>query len=215
MSTVQIDRLLDTVVKQGASDLHISVGRPPTIRLHGSLRSLATKTIESEDATALMKSITPESNQAELAEAGGTDFGFAFGTAARFRASVFRQRGDISMVLRLIPNTLLSFEQIGLPEIVQELCRRPRGLFLVTGPTGSGKSTTLASMLNWINEFYDRHIVTIEDPIEYYHYHKKSVVNQREVGRDVNSFAEALRRVLRSDPDVILVGEMRDLETIE
>ncbi len=215
MSTVQIDRLLDTIVKQGASDLHISVGRPPTIRLHGSLRSLATKVIESEDATALMKSITPESNQAELAEAGGTDFGFAFGTAARFRASVFRQRGDISMVLRLIPNTLLSFEQIGLPEIVQELCRRPRGLFLVTGPTGSGKSTTLASMINWINEFYDRHIVTIEDPIEYYHYHKKSVVNQREVGRDVHTFAEALRRVLRSDPDVILVGEMRDLETIE
>ena len=119
------------------------------------------------------------------------------------------------MVLRLIPNRLLTFEEIGLPKIVAELCRRPRGLFLVTGPTGSGKSTTLASMLNWINELYDRHIVTIEDPIEYYHYHKKSVVNQREVGRDVPSFSEALRRVLRSDPDVILVGEMRDLETIE
>jgi twitching motility protein PilT len=119
------------------------------------------------------------------------------------------------MVLRLIPNKLLSFQEIGLPPIVEELCRRPRGMFLVTGPTGSGKSTTLASMVNWINEFYDRHIVTIEDPIEYYHYHKKSVVNQREVGQDVPTFSEALRRVLRSDPDVILVGEMRDLETIE
>ncbi len=215
MSAMQIDRLLDTIVKNGASDLHISTGRPPTIRLHGKLKSLATKVIDAEDATALMKSITPEKNQAELAECGGTDFGFAFGDAARFRASVFRQRGDISMVLRLIPNRLLTFEEIGLPKIVAELCRRPRGLFLVTGPTGSGKSTTLASMLNWINELYDRHIVTIEDPIEYYHYHKKSVVNQREVGRDVPSFSEALRRVLRSDPDVILVGEMRDLETIE
>ena len=215
MSAMQIDRLLDTIVKQGASDLHISVGRPPTVRLHGKLRSLATKVLDSDDTTALMKSITPETNQQELAEHGGTDFGFAFGDAARFRASVFRQRGDISMVLRLIPSTLLTFEQIGLPKIVEELARRPRGLFLVTGPTGSGKSTTLASMVNWINELYDRHIVTIEDPIEYYHYHKKSVVNQREVGRDVPSFSEALRRVLRSDPDVILVGEMRDLETIE
>jgi twitching motility protein PilT len=215
MSTMQIDRLLDSIVTLGASDLHISTGRPPTIRLHGSLKSLATKTIEPDDATALMKSITPEKNQAELAEVGGTDFGFSFQGRARFRVSVFRQRQHISMVLRLIPNKLLSFQEIGLPAIVEELCRRPRGLFLVTGPTGSGKSTTLASMVNWINEFYDRHIVTIEDPIEYYHYHKKSVVNQREVGQDVPSFSEALRRVLRSDPDVILVGEMRDLETIE
>jgi twitching motility protein PilT len=198
MSTMQIDRLLDSIVTLGASDLHISTGRPPTIRLHGSLKSLATKVIEPDDATALMKSITPEKNQAELAEVGGTDFGFSFQGRARF-----------------IPNKLLSFQEIGLPPIVEELCRRPRGLFLVTGPTGSGKSTTLASMVNWINELYDRHIVTIEDPIEYYHYHKKSVVNQREVGQDVPSFSEALRRVLRSDPDVILVGEMRDLETIE
>ena len=136
MSAMQIDRLLDTIVKNGASDLHISTGRPPTIRLHGKLKSLATKVIDAEDATALMKSITPEKNQAELAECGGTDFGFAFGDAARFRASVFRQRGDISMVLRLIPNKLLTFDEIGLPKIVAELCRRPRGLFLVTGPTG-------------------------------------------------------------------------------
>src|SRR5436190_3959822 len=162
-----------------------------------------------------MKSICPDRNQQELQEEGGTDFGFAFGDAGRFRVSVFRQKGNISMVLRLIPYKFLSFEQIGLPSITKALCRRPRGLFLVTGPTGSGKTTTLASMLNYINEELDRHIVCVEDPIEYYHNHKKCIVNQRDVGNDVPSFAEALRRVLRMDPDVILVGEMRDLETIE
>jgi twitching motility protein PilT len=215
MSTIQIDRLLDTVVKHGASDLHLTVGRPPTIRQHGHLRNLQTKVLESDDMVSLMKSITPERNQQELQEMGGTDFGFAYGEAARFRVSVFRQRAEIAMVLRQIPNKLLTFEQIGLPEICRDLVRRPRGLFLVTGPTGSGKTTSLATMLDYINQLMDRHIVTMEDPIEYYHYHKKSIVNQREVGADVPSFAEALRRVLRSDPDVILVGEMRDLETIE
>jgi twitching motility protein PilT len=163
---------------------------------------------------ALMKSITPERCQQELQEEGGTDFGFAFGDAARFRVSVFKQKGNISIVLRQIPNKVLTFEEIGLPKICAALCRRPRGLFLVTGPTGSGKTTTLATMINYINENFDRHIVTVEDPIEYYHPHKKSVINQREVGVDVPSFAEALRRVLRMDPDVVLVGELRDLETI-
>ncbi len=215
MSSIQIDRLLDTVVKQGASDLHLSVGRPPTLRLNGRLRSLATKVLASDDMVALMKSITPEKNQQELQERGGTDFGFAYGEAARFRVSVFRQRGDVTLVLRLIPNRLLTFEEIGLPEIIRELLRRPRGLFVVTGPTGSGKTTSLATAVDYINMNFERHIVTVEDPNEYYHYHKRSVVNQREVGHDVPSFAEALRRVLRSDPDVILVGEMRDLETIE
>jgi twitching motility protein PilT len=215
MSTMQIDRLLDTVVKFGASDLHLTVGRPPTVRLHGGLRSLQTKVLESEDMVSLMKAITPERNQQELQEHGGTDFGFAYGEAARFRVSVFRQRGDIAIVLRQIPNKLLTFEQIGLPEMARELIRRPRGLFLVTGPTGSGKTTTLACMINYINETMDKHIITMEDPIEYYHYHKKSVINQREVGNDVPDFAEALRRALRQDPDCILVGEMRDLETIE
>jgi len=163
----------------------------------------------------LMKSITPERNQQELQEEGGTDFGFAFGDMARFRVAVFRQRGSISIVLRLIPTKIMSFEDIGLPKICAALCRRPRGLFVVTGPTGSGKTTTLACMINYINENFDRHIVTVEDPIEYYHDHKKSIINQREVGIDVPSFSEALRRVLRQDPDVILVGELRDLETIE
>jgi twitching motility protein PilT len=215
MSSMQIDRLLDTVVRYDASDLHLTVGRQPTIRLHGHLKNLQTKVLDSEDMVGLMKSITPERNQQELQEVGGTDFGFAYGDAARFRVSVFRQKGELAIVLRQIPNRIMTFEQIGLPEICRELIRRPQGMFLVTGPTGSGKTTSLATMLDYINANYDRHIVTMEDPIEYYHNHKKSIVNQREVGNDVPSFAEALRRVLRSDPDVILVGEMRDLETIE
>ena len=215
MSTLHIDRLLETVIKQGASDLHLTVGIPPCIRLHGRLRHLETKVLGPDDTTALMKSITPDRNQQEIQEEGGTDFGFAFGDAGRFRVSVFRQKGNITLVLRLIPSKLLSFEQIGLPKIVRALCRRPRGLFLVTGPTGSGKTTTLATMLDYINTHFDRHIITVEDPIEYYHTHKKSIVNQREVGADVPSFSEALRRVLRMDPDVILVGELRDLETME
>lgn len=215
MATIHIDRLLETVVKQGVSDLHLTVGRPPVVRLHGHMRSLETKVLGPEDTIALMKAITPERNQQELQEEGGTDYGFAFGDAARFRVSVFKQRGNVAIVLRQIPNKLLTFEQIGLPGICKALCRRPRGLFLVTGPTGSGKSTSLATMIDYINVNLDRHIVTMEDPIEYYHYHKKSVVNQREIGIDVPSFSEALRRVLRQDPDCILVGEFRDLETIE
>ncbi len=215
MATIHIDRLLETVIKQGASDLHLTVGRPPVIRLHGHLRSLETKVLGPEDTVALMKAITPDRGQQELQEEGGTDFGFAFGDAGRFRVSVFKQKGNVAIVLRLIPSALLTFDQIGLPNIIRALCRRPRGLFLVTGPTGSGKTTTLATMLDYINDNFDRHIVCVEDPIEYYHSHKKSLINQREVGVDVPSFSEALRRVLRMDPDVILVGELRDLETIE
>ncbi|MCH7595410.1 MAG: type IV pilus twitching motility protein PilT [Planctomycetes bacterium] len=214
MATLHIDRLLETVVKQGASDLHLTVGRPPVIRLQGQLRSLETKVLGPDDTVALMKAITPERNQQELQEEGGTDFAFAFGDAGRFRVAIFKQKGNTALVLRLIPSRLLTFDEIGLPDICRALCRRPRGLFLVTGPTGSGKTTTLATMLDYINTNFDRHIVTMEDPIEYYHSHKKSLVNQREIGNDVPSFSEALRRVLRQDPDVILVGEFRDLETI-
>ena len=215
MATVHIDRLLEACIKMGASDLHLTVGRPPVLRLHGRLRSLETKVLEPDDTASLMKSITPEKKQQELQERGGTDFGFAFGEEARFRTAVFKQKGNVTIVLRLIPNQLLSFEQIGLPKLCAALCRMPRGLFLVTGPTGSGKTTTLASMINYINENLDRHIITVEEPIEYYHMHKKSIINQREVGVDVPTFAEALKRALRQDPDVILVGEMRDLETMD
>jgi len=213
-SSIQIDRLLETVVRRGASDLHLATGKPPTIRLHGHLRELQTKILDSEDTTALMKSITPERIQQEYEESGSGDFGFAYGEMARFRVAIFKQKGNCSLVLRQIPNKFFTFEQIGLPKMAEQICRRPRGIFLVTGPTGSGKTTTLASMVDYINTNFDRHIITMEDPIEYYHKHKKSIVVQREIGVDVPNFPEALRRALRQDPDVMLVGEMRDLATI-
>ena len=215
MATIQIDKLLNACIKQGASDIHITVGQPPVFRLHGRMRKLETKVLESDDTVALMKSITPDRCQRELQEMGTADFGFAFGDAARFRVSVFKQRSNIAMVLRQIPNDKLTPEQLGLSDVVVKLVLRPRGLFLVTGPTGSGKSTTLASLVNFINETCDHHIITIEDPIEFYHDHIQSTINQREIGVDVPSFSDAIRRALRQDPDVILVGEMRDLETIE
>src|ERR1051325_8308033 len=213
--SILIDKLLQACVKQGASDIHMGVGNPPVFRLHGRMRKLETKVLEPDDTVALMKSIAPERSQRELQEKGSADFGFAFGDMARFRVSIFKQRGNVSMVLRQIPNAMLKPEQLGLPDVVVKLVLRPRGLFLVTGPTGSGKSTTLASLVNYINENVDHHIITIEDPIEFFHYHKKSTINQREIGVDVPTFSEAIRRALRQDPDVILVGELRDLETIE
>ncbi|MGZ0174003.1 MAG: type IV pilus twitching motility protein PilT [Planctomycetales bacterium] len=215
MATVQIDKLLETVVKEKVSDLHIVVGQPPVVRVGGHMVRLDTKDLEPDDTVSLMKSITPERNQQELQETGSSDFGFAFGDKARFRVSVFKQKGKISIVCRRIPNEFLEPEVIGIPPVCLELIQRPRGLFLVTGPTGSGKTTSLASMINWMNQRLDHHIITLEDPIEYYHNHIKCTINQREIGTDCPSFSEALRRALRQDPDVILVGEMRDLETIE
>jgi len=215
MGTILIDKLLQTVVNRGASDLHLTVGQPPVLRLDGHLKRLETKVLEPEDTTALMKSISPERCQQELQERGGADFGFAFGDMARFRVAIYKQRGNIAITLRLIPVDLMDFRKLGTPPVLADLIMRPRGLILVTGPTGSGKTTTLAAMVDYLNENIDHHIITIEDPIEFYHPHKKSTVNQREVGVDVPSFAEAVRRSLRMDPDVILVGELRDLETIE
>ena len=208
--------LLQLVVSEGASDLHIRVGTPPVIRVHGILHRVEGPPLVAEDSEELMRSITSEDHIQQVRERGGADFGFAFGDMARFRVSVFKAKGDFGIVLRQIPNKMLTMEQIGLPPSAKELLYKPRGLVLVTGPTGSGKTTTLASMINIINEERDEaHIVTIEDPIEYYHNHKKAIVTQREIGVDVPNFAEALRRVLRQDPDVVLVGEMRDLETID
>jgi twitching motility protein PilT len=206
--------LLELVVRNKASDLHLNPGRPPVLRIDGNLVSQAFEPLDDAASEALCRALTPEKHWQEVLERGTTDFGLAHGKSERFRVSVLRQRGRYSAVLRLIPSRLLSFEEIGFPAAVVELLRRPRGLLLVTGPTGSGKTTTLAAMVDWINTNQDRHIVTIEDPIEYYHPHKRGLVTQREVGDDVPSFPEAMRRVLRQDPDVILLGEMRDLETI-
>jgi twitching motility protein PilT len=214
-SQIEMSDLLQLVVDEGASDLHLGVGVPPVLRIHGRMQSIDATVLRPEDTERFMKSITSEDHQQRIREGGGTDFGFGFGKAARFRVSVFKAKGNIGLVLRQIPSKLLSLEEIGLPSQVKELLFRPRGLILVTGPTGSGKTTTLASMLNLINEQRDSHCITIEDPIEYYHDHKKSLMTQREVGVDVPSFSEALRRALRQDPDVILVGEMRDLETMQ
>ncbi|MBA4387408.1 MAG: type IV pili twitching motility protein PilT [Verrucomicrobia bacterium] len=210
-----MNELLQLAVDEGASDVHISVNNPPVLRIHGALHPLDVPHLKPEDTERLMKSITSADHQQKVREQGGTDFGFGFGDKARFRVSVLKAKGAVGIVLRQIPNRLLGLEQIGLPPQVKELLFKPRGLILVTGPTGSGKSTTLSSMINVVNEERDCHIITIEDPIEFFHNHKKSIVTQREIGVDVPNFKEALRRALRQDPDVILVGEMRDLETME
>ena len=208
--------LLHLMVSEGGSDLHVRVGVPPAMRLHGILQKVDGPALTNETSEELMRSITSDESIQEVRERGGADFAFAFGELARFRVSVFKEKGRFAMVLRQIPTTLLTFEQIGLPPSVKELLYKPRGMVLVTGPTGSGKSTTLASMIDIINiERDDAHIITIEDPIEFYHNHKNAIITQREIHVDVPSFGESLRRALRQDPDVILVGEMRDLETIE
>jgi len=212
---IDMSELLQLAVDEGASDLHLAVGSAPVLRIDGSLHPIDAEPLTPEDTERLMKSVSSPEHQQRLREQGGTDFGFSFGERARFRVSIFKQKGRVGVVLRQIPSKFLTLEEIGLPPQVKELLFRPRGLILVTGPTGCGKSTTLASMLNVINEERDCHIVTIEDPIEYYHTHRKSLVTQREVGVDVPTFAEAIKRGLRQDPDVILVGEMRDLETME
>ncbi|HNQ35976.1 MAG TPA: type IV pilus twitching motility protein PilT [bacterium] len=211
---VPLDELLEKIVKEDASDLHLHAHRPPTMRLNGALLDLNKESLLPEDTVGYMKAITSHEHQEELAKIGSTDFGFAFKDLARFRVAVYRQKGEIALTLRLIPYKFLTFQQLGLGQLVVDLLDRPRGLVMVTGPTGSGKTTTLASMINYINENHDRHIITIEDPIEYYHQHKKSIISQRELGVDLPDFAEGLRRGLRQDPDVFLVGEMRDPETI-
>ena len=207
-------QLLEAACDFGASDLHLAVGDPPVLRVHGDLQPLDMPVLEPEDTELLMKTICTEAQMESVQNNGGADFGLPFEDRARFRVSVFKQKGRIGLVLRQIPNEMIPLKKIGLPEEINELLYKPRGLILVTGPTGSGKTTTLTSMLNFINENRACHIITIEDPIEFYHNHKKSVVTQREIGADVPSFAEAIRRALRQDPDVILVGEMRDLETM-
>jgi len=215
---IHIQDLLQATIDEGASDLHIRAHMPPKLRVNGELLPIADEELSEDESKALVREMLDNlgdpAKTAELESTGGADFALAHPGGTRFRVSVFRERKRYGAVARQIPNTLLTMEQIGLPPVVKELLFRPRGLILVTGPTGSGKSTTLASMINVINSERNVHIVTIEDPIEFYHTSRNSLVTQREVGDDVPSFAEAIRRTLRQDPDVILVGEMRDLETI-
>lgn len=212
--TPQMEKLLNTIIQAKASDLFITVGSKPCLKKGGHYRLMETKVLNNDDTVALMKSITPDRCQQELQEVGGADFAIEYTGGVRFRVAVFRQRGSLGIVMRRIPSEFLSFEQIRMPEAIKRLIVRPRGLLLVTGPTGSGKTTSLASMINFLNQNYDRHIICLEDPIEYYHKHQKSLINQREIGVDVPSFKEGIRRALRMAPDIILVGEMRDLETI-
>jgi twitching motility protein PilT len=210
---MDIFALMDAAFTRGASDLHCAVGRRPVLRVSSGLTEIGDHVLTPADTETMAKAVAPARNWEELQRGGTTDFGYAFADKCRFRVSLLTQKGSRGIVMRQIPQKLLSFEQIGLPESVQHLLTLHRGLVLVTGPTGSGKTTTLATMIDWVNKNRDVHIITIEDPVEYYHTHKKAMVTQREVGNDVPSFAEAMRRALRQDPDVILLGEMRDLDT--
>lgn len=213
--SIRIEPLLDEVVKKKASDLHLQVGLPPMLRVDGKLTPVPSTDILNEEAVeTLVFAILDEDQKQILLKDKEFDFSFAYGDLGRFRVNAFHERGNMAAALRLIPNEILSIEQLGLPQIVNKFAEYPRGLVLVTGPTGSGKSTTLAALVDKINSERSEHIITIEDPIEFTHKSKKSVIVQREVHYDTYSFSAALRSSLREDPDVVLIGEMRDLETI-
>ena len=211
---VNLHQLLKAMLDQGATDLHITQASPPMLRLDGRLVPLRTPPFRPEDTKALCYSILSDKQKHRFEEDLELDLSFGVKGLARFRANLYMQKGAVAGAFRLIPYEIRSFEQLGLPDIVRELAEKPRGLVLVTGPTGSGKSTTLAAMLDMINRERREHIITLEDPIEYIHQHRKCLVNQREVGADTNTFARALKSILRQDPDVVLIGEMRDPETI-
>ncbi len=207
--------LLTIMIERGASDLHITTGTPPQIRLHGKLTPLTQfERLTPQDTQRLAYSVLNEGQKQKFEEDNELDLSFGIQGLARFRCNVYRQRGAVASALRVIPIKIRTFDELGLPPIVEQLADRPKGLILVTGPTGSGKSTTLAAMVDKINNERTEHIMTIEDPIEFVHHHKKCLVNQREVFSDTQSFKNALKYILRQDPDVVLVGEMRDLETI-
>jgi len=212
---MRIENLLEEVIKRKASDLHIQVGLPPILRVDGALIPMQnTAALNPESIQALVFSILDQDQRQIFLKDKEFDFSFAFGTLSRFRVNAFHERGNIAAAFRLIPNEIPTVEQLGLPKVVDKFVTYPRGLVLVTGPTGSGKSTTLAAMINKINSEQSKHIITIEDPVEYTHVSKKSIIVQREVHYDTFSFSGALRSSLREDPDVVLIGEMRDLETI-
>jgi twitching motility protein PilT len=207
--------LLTEVAERGGSDLHIAVGRPPTMRFHGTLVGLDAPVVTPNDSRSLVLSIMNEAQRDELDRTWEADFAYSIPAVARFRINAYFQRGSVGAAARALPPTIGSFAELGLPAVIEELANKPRGLVLVTGPTGAGKTTTLASVIDYINTNRELHIITIEDPIEYVHKHKMSIVTQREVGSDTKAFANALRYILRQDPDVILIGEMRDLPTIQ
>ena len=210
-----LHQLLKAMVEKGASDLHITTGSPPQLRIDGSLVPLKTPPLSPVDTKQICYSILTDAQKHKFEEDSELDLSFGVKGLSRFRANIYMQRGAVAGAFRTIPFKILTFQELGLPPIVAELCKKPRGLVLVTGPTGSGKSTTLATMIDKVNREQPKHIVTIEDPIEFLHTHKKCIVNQRELHADTHSFPNALRAVLREDPDVVLVGEMRDLETME
>ena len=212
---VSLQDLLTLMIEQNASDLHLTSGSPPQLRIDGTLRPVNVPPLSPTETKRLAYSILTEKQKKVFEEKNELDLSFGVKNLSRFRANVFMQRGAISCAIRVIPYKILDFNQLGLPPVVESLAKKPKGLILVTGPTGSGKSTTLASIIDYINRNRKGHIVTIEDPIEYIHSHKNCIVNQREVGADTGSFASALRVVLRQDPDVVLIGEIRDLETME
>jgi len=216
MATPSIQELLTKMIKEGASDLHVVVGAPPMIRLHGGLEPMdGYPKLNAEQTQEIIYSVMNEDQIAEFEAEKECDMSFGIEGLSRFRLNVYRDRGSVVGAFRAIPFEILSFEQLGLPRAVAEFAYRPLGLVLVCGPTGSGKSTTLAAIIDKINTERNTHIITIEDPIEYLHQHNRAVINQREVHADTASFSQALRRVLRQDPDVILIGEMRDTETIQ
>lgn len=210
-----IHQLLKTMVENGASDLHLSTGTPPQIRIDGKMTPLKAPPLLPADTKQLCYSLLTDAQKRKFEEENELDLSFGVKGLSRFRGNIFLQRGAVSGVFRVIPYKILTFEELGLPPVVKDIARRPRGLVLVTGPTGSGKSTTLASIVDLINSERQEHIITIEDPVEFLHPHKKCLVNQREVGSDTQSFKKALKYILRQDPDVVLVGELRDIETIE
>src|SRR3954470_11348751 len=210
-----LPELLKTLVDHNGSDLHLTTNTPPQIRVHGKLQTLDLPSLGPSDTKALAYSVLTDAQKKRFEESLELDFSFGIRGLARFRCNVFNQRGAVAAVYRLIPEQIKSFEELGLPDVIGTLYERPRGLVLVTGPTGSGKSTTLAAMIDKINCERREHILTIEDPIEYIHPHKGCIVNQREVHSDTHGFSVALRAALREDPDIVLIGEMRDLETIE
>ena len=212
---MDITQLLAFGVEQGASDCHLSAGEPPMIRIHGDLKKLDHPPLTQEEAHALVYDIMNDAQRKAFEETHECDFSFEMGAVARFRVNVFMQRKGEGAVFRTIPTKILTLEQLEMPAILKQLCEKEKGLILVTGPTGSGKSTTLAGMVDYLNESFEGHILTVEDPIEFVHQSKKCLVSQRELGPHTNSFANALRAALREDPDIILVGEMRDLETIQ